>query len=136
MLHYASLDSVNLSPRHDGVHLAVTPTARQIIVSETQTAKVVRVVGQVEVAKDVPAGDGPRLSWVSLKYHPLLGEQPAVGCELGACLRGVLWRDQVGMSAIGALASEGEHLGAKRRQYSGRSLPWLDGSVGLRSLVH
>ena len=34
MLHYALLDSVNLSPRHDGVHQVVTPTASEIIVSE------------------------------------------------------------------------------------------------------
>jgi len=35
MLHYASFDRVNASPRHDGVHQAVTSAVRDIIVCET-----------------------------------------------------------------------------------------------------
>lgn len=78
MLHHASLDRIDISPGHDGVDQPVAPVIGEVVVREAEAPKVVDVVRQIEVPDDVPTGDAPCPSRMSLKDNGLLREQPTL----------------------------------------------------------
>jgi hypothetical protein len=108
------------SPGDGAVDQAVAPAAGGGLAGEAEAAEVVGLVGQAEVAGDVPGPDGAGGGGVALQDRGLLGRQPRRRAELGVGLAGCSGVTRVGVGASARSAGQVEQLGPQRRQDAGR----------------
>ena len=65
-------NSRQISPCDDGVYQFITAAAGKVLVTETETAQVVHVVGQLEIRRRVRPCDLSRFGTLGFKHNGLL----------------------------------------------------------------